>query len=80
MIVSFRRRVQKPPYVADWISFVLVGFLPIDCYAYIDPNAAGWLFQLLFPLLIFIGGLWTGFRQQICVWWNRLVRRRDKRE
>jgi len=25
---------------------------------YIDPNAGGWLFQMLFPIFVAIGGVW----------------------
>jgi len=54
--------------------------LPLDCYAYIDPNAGGWLFQLLFPLLVAIGGVWSIFRHRIGALWDRIFRRRDKHE
>ena len=33
--------------------------------AYIDPNAGGLLYQLLFPLLIAIAGAWAVLRQKI---------------
>lgn len=48
-------------------------FLPVDCYAYIDPNAGGWLFQMLFPVFIAIGGIWTAFRQRISMLFSRLL-------
>jgi hypothetical protein len=41
-------------------------------WAYIDPNAGGWLYQLLFPLLVGIGALWAGLRLRIRAWWHRL--------
>ena len=64
------------------VSVAIVSFLllPLDCYAYIDPNAGGWLFQLLFPLLVAIGGVWTIFRHRIGALWNRIFRRGDERE
>jgi hypothetical protein len=40
--------------------------------AYIDPNAGGWLFQLLFPLIVAIGAAWAGLRARISVWWARI--------
>ncbi len=71
----------------DTVSFTVLSFavvsvllLPLDCYAYIDPNAGGWLFQMLFPILVAIGGLWSIFRQRIGALWDRIFRRNDKRE
>ena len=43
-----------------------IGLLAADpAYAYIDPNMGGWLYQLLFPLLIAIAGAWAAFRMKI---------------
>jgi hypothetical protein len=53
---------------------VLALLLPADCYAYIDPNMGGWLFQMLFPVLVAIGGAWIVLRQRISDIWNRLFR------
>ena len=39
--------------------------------AYVDPNAGGWLFQLLFPALVAIGAAWAGLRTRIALWWSR---------
>lgn len=47
----------------------------VDAYAYIDPNAGGWLFQLLFPVLIAIAGAWAVLRQKIAQFLARLTRR-----
>lgn len=33
--------------------------------AYIDPNVGGWLYQLLFPLLIAIAGAWAALRHKL---------------
>lgn len=40
--------------------------------AYIDPNAGGWLFQLLFPVSIAIGGFGMVLRRRIMALWHRL--------
>lgn len=40
-------------------------------FAYIDPNAGGWLYQLLFPLIVMIGAVWAGLRTRISMWWWR---------
>ena len=44
-------------------------------YAYIDPNIGGWLYQLLFPLLIAIAGAWAAFRMKIGEFFSTLAKR-----
>lgn len=44
--------------------------------AYIDPNAGGWLYQLLFPLIVVIGAVWAGLRTRIGLWWGRVRNRK----
>ena len=34
-------------------------------FAYIDPNAGGWLFQLIFPVMIAIAGFWAALRKRV---------------
>jgi hypothetical protein len=44
----------------------LVACVPLQsAFAYIDPNSAGSLYQLLFPLLIAIGGAFAALRRII---------------
>ena len=38
---------------------------PLDSYAYIDPNTGGWLFQLIFPIIVAIGIGWNFFRNRM---------------
>ena len=52
---------------------------PSECYAYADPNVVGWLFQLLFPVLLALGAAWAVLRQRIRALWQRLLGRSDKR-
>jgi hypothetical protein len=42
-------------------------------HAYIDPNSAGPLYQMLFPLLIAIGSAIAVLRRTIARAWNRLT-------
>ena len=60
------------PGVLVWAA--LVALLPWRAaHAYIDPNAAGPLYQLLFPLLVaFASGL-AAFRRAIARAWQRLT-------
>jgi hypothetical protein len=53
-------------------AFMAVG--PIKAaHAYVDPNAAGPLYQLLFPLFIAISSAVAAFRSVIRRQWNRLM-------
>ncbi len=70
----------KARFFTSGLGFFSVWLFPIECYAYVDPNAAGWLFQFLFPLLVAVCGVWAIFRQRIRALWHRLFRRGDKRE
>ena len=47
------------------LSALVLLVVPLECHAYIDPNIGGWLFQLLFPVLVAIGGAWMVLRQRI---------------
>jgi len=64
------------------IALLLLATLPLDCNAYIDPNAGGILFQLLAPLLAAIAGVWMFLRrwisQAVRQLWNALTGRSDK--
>jgi hypothetical protein len=52
-----------------------LGLAHPPAYAYIDPNLGGWLYQLLFPLLLAIAGLWAGFRLKISEFFSTLAKR-----
>jgi hypothetical protein len=61
------------------VSLVLLS-LPLPGWAYVDPNAGGWLFQLIFPLLMAIAGVWAVFKQSLRNFWDRLRGRRKANE
>ena len=77
---SFWEMVLKTQYSIFCLVAVLALLVPLECHAYIDPNAGGWLFQMLFPLLVAIGGVWSIFRHRIAALWARIFRRRGKHE
>jgi hypothetical protein len=54
-------------------------FLKGAPFAYIDPNAGGWLFQLIFPVFVAIGGAFLVLRKKAGVFWNRLFGRKSKK-
>jgi hypothetical protein len=43
-------------------------------YAYIDPNTAGSLYQILFPVLVGIASAFAAMRRVIAEYWFRLTR------
>ena len=56
-------------------ALVVIGVfaaLPAPAWAYVDPNAGGLLYQILFPLIVAIGAAWAGLRYRIGSWWARL--------
>ena len=77
MVVSIRRfrgyagRILVLMPVLSLASLLL---MPSVCQAYVDPNAAGWLFQALFPIFVAIGGAWAVFRRRIAAIFQRVRR------
>ena len=52
----------------------LLACAPLEsAFAYVDPNSAGWLYQLIFPLLIAIGTAFAALRRVIARAWSRLA-------
>lgn len=47
-----------------FIGLVLL-ILPFPAYAYVDPNAGGILFQILFPVLVAIAAVWAVFKEKL---------------
>ena len=71
------------PSPARWRGSKLHAFAALvtfsaPTWAYIDPNTGGWLYQLLFPVLVAIGAVWAGLRHQLRTWWDRLRGRKDE--
>ena len=65
------------------IAFVVVClwvvFIATPAYAYVDPNAAGLLSQILTPLLIFAAAALTFLRKQVVAAFAGLSRRVRRR-
>lgn len=59
-------------------GLLLIGILsamaPRPVYAYIDPNTAGSLYQVLFPILVAIGTALAAMRRVIAAHWYRFVK------
>jgi hypothetical protein len=58
-------------------------FQPRIVYAYVDPNAGGWLFQMLMPAFTAAMGLWLFLRrwiaERIRTFWCQLTGRQRER-
>jgi len=48
-----------------------------ELFGYIDPNAGGWLFQLVFPIFVAIGGVWMVLRRKAGAMFRRIFGRKD---
>ncbi len=57
-----------------WFAVCALAFAP-PALAYIDPNVGGWLYQLLFPLLIAIAGAWAALRHKIAELFSTLAKK-----
>lgn len=63
--------------------FSLLVLLPPTAQAYVDPNAGGLLYQLLFPIGVMLAGFWSFLRQRVVGWArviSKKVRATDSRE
>jgi hypothetical protein len=71
-----RRRANKAVWagIGPLALAALVATAPLrSAHAYVDPNAAGPLYQLLFPLLVAIASGLAMLRRVIGRLWNRLA-------
>jgi len=68
---------MKRIYAIELIAVaLLLACAPLQsAFAYVDPNSAGWLYQLIFPLLIAIGTAFAALRRVIAQAWSRLATR-----
>ena len=69
--------MRSPPHRAGPFLLVLAALACAapDAHAYIDPNVGGWLYQLLFPLLIAIAGAWAVLRHKIGEFFSMLAKK-----
>lgn len=47
------------------LIFLVLLVLSFPAHAYVDPNAGGILFQILFPVLMAIAAVWAVFREKL---------------
>ena len=66
--------IKRTGLVGLLLWVVVLAVAPVrPAHAYIDPNSAGPLYQLLFPLLIAVGSAIAVMRRAIVRAWNRLT-------
>lgn len=58
---------SRLPHCLALLAFALAAG---DAQAYLDPNAGGLLYQILFPLIVAIGAAWAGLRHKVAYWWS----------
>lgn len=70
---AWPRRPSSPARVGVlWAA--LIALLPWQaCYAYIDPSAAGPIYQILLPLLVAIASGVAAFRRSLKRTWRRFL-------
>lgn len=44
---------------------------PRECYAYLDPSAGGWLYQMIFPVIVAISSVWLLLQRSVSNLWSR---------
>lgn len=50
---------------------------PSAAFAYIDPNAPGLIYQLLFPIIVSITMAWRRIKDMVSWLWLRMWRKED---
>jgi hypothetical protein len=56
---------------------VAIIVLPRDARAYVDPNSAGLIYQIFFPLLVAVALAWRWIKDSAARLWNRIRRSTD---
>jgi hypothetical protein len=46
-----------------------------EAYAYVDPNSAGLLYQIFFPVVVALGLTWRWIKETIKQVWLKIVRK-----
>jgi hypothetical protein len=50
----------------------MIALMRVGMAGYIDPNAGGWIFQMIFPVIVAIGGAWMALRKKASSLFRRL--------
>ena len=48
-----------------------------NAQAYIDPNSAGLLYQIFFPIIVAVTLAWRWVKESLKALWSKLLRRAD---
>jgi hypothetical protein len=59
------------------LAFVVAILVPRDTFAYVDPNSAGILYQIFFPLVLAAVAAWRWIKGSTTWFWKRITRRTD---
>jgi hypothetical protein len=70
--VAGSRRVTA--YIDLTVLLLAAAIVPLrPAWAYVDPNSAGLLYQILFPVLVAIASMLTFLRRAVARLWRRVV-------
>jgi hypothetical protein len=74
------RKVSAGSMMKPRLAFplLLLMLAPTECFAYIDPNAGGWLLQIIFPFLIAIGAAWNFILKRGKSIFEKILRRKKR--
>jgi hypothetical protein len=59
------------------LAFIVAISVPRDALAYVDPNSAGVLYQIFFPLFVVAVMAWRWIKETTTGFWKRITRRTD---
>jgi hypothetical protein len=64
------------PYRAALLHTVLLAiFMVKDAHAYIDPNSAGLLYQIFFPVILAVSLTWRWIKEMFKQLWGKVTRK-----
>ncbi len=69
--------VRSNNYLRFCAISLLVAVTPETAFAYLDPNAPGLLYQLLFPFIVAITVAWRWVKETATWLWLRITRKED---
>jgi len=59
------------------LILIAIMSVPRTAFAYVDPNSAGVLYQILFPIFVAVTLAWRWIKQTVTSLWKLITRRTD---
>jgi hypothetical protein len=67
----------KPPSSSVILMVLVALSVATKAQAYVDPNSAGLLYQIFFPVVVAIGLMWRWVKEAIKQAWLKIVRKEN---